>query len=151
MIVPMDRILLAALVENERDPLTAEMATGTGFADRAMIAASRGHAFALLDGGFPVVGMGLMHHWAGLAEGWALISRHARKRHIVEAVRAAAPFLDKRQRDPAFARIEMFCRADRPWVMSFAKALGFGCEGLLARRDPAGRDQVIFGRVRLPT
>lgn len=148
MIVPMDRIALSVLVANERDPLTAELASGTGFVERAMVAASRGHAHVLLADGFPVIGMGLLHHWAGLAEAWALISKEARPRHIVEAVRAANHFLDLRQRDPAFGRIEMFCRADRAWVKNFAAALGFEREGLLRRRDPAGRNHLIFGRVR---
>ena len=145
-IVPLDRIALAALVANERDALTAEMSGGV-FTSQAMADASRGLAYALLEGGFPVLGMGLTQHWHGLAEAWALITTDARPRHLVQAARHAAVFMRQRQRDPAFRRIEMFVRAGECWSESFARALGFAAEGFLPRRDPLGRDYRIFGRL----
>lgn len=148
-IVPMDRHLLGRLVESERDPLTAEMSSGTHYADRVMVAASHGLAFAMLDGGEVPVGGGLMMLWPGRAEGWWLVSREARPRHLALAARASARLLDRRQRDPAFRRIECFVRSGERWSTRFAEAMGFRQEGFHRAWDPAGRDYRCFARVRL--
>ena len=144
-IVTLDRFLLDRLVETERDPLTAEMAEGEGFAQRTLC--DPRFSFAMIDGGDAVMGAGLVPYWAGRAEGWCLISKAARPRHIVAAARAVKIFLDKRQRDPAFRRVEIFVRAHERWSESFALAMGFREEGFHRAWDAAGRDYRCFARV----
>lgn len=145
-IVPLDRHLLSRLVESERDPLSAEMACGPLFADRAMLDASFGLAFALIDGAEVPVGGGLRTHWHGRAEGWWMISHTARRRHLVAAARFSRAFMDRRQRDPAFRRIEVNVRSG--WPDGFALSMGFHVEGTHRAWDPLGRDYRSFARVR---
>lgn len=142
-IVALDRFLLDRLVAGERDPLTAEMAEGDGFARRAL----SGPCNAMIDGGEVVVGGGLTVMWMGRAEAWLLVSRAARPRHLVMAARFCARVLEKRQRDPMYRRIEMFVRAGERWSESFAASLGFVREGRLRRWDAQGRDYLLFARV----
>lgn len=142
-LVPLDPVLLGIAVAQERDSVTAAFAAAPGYAAQAL----SGPAFALLDGGAVIGAGGLVPHWRGRAEGWWLTGQCARPRHLVHAARLARAFLDDRQRDPAFRRIEIFIRAGEPWASSFARALGFTCEGRLQAWDPAGRDMCIFARV----
>lgn len=150
-IVPLDRHLLSRLVEAERDPLTSEISSGGYFIDRAMWAASHGLAFAMIDGAEVPVGGGLMPAGPGRAsaEGWWLIAGCARKRHLVRAARASLKFLNLRQRDPAYRRIEIFVRAAEAWSESFARTMGFELEGLHKSWDVLGRDYRCFARVRI--
>lgn len=145
--VPMDRLLLRHLIDDERDPLSSEMADSPVFADRTMMEASRGLAWAGIDGATVAVGGSLTILWAGRAEAWWLVSRAARPRHLVAAARFSRSLMDKRQRDPLFRRIEIFVRAGERWSESFAAAMGFVCEGYLCKWDPKGRDCRCFARV----
>lgn len=147
-IVPLDRHLLSRVVENERDPLTAEMCGGPLFADRAMLEASYGLAFALIDGADVPVAGGLRTHWHGRVEGWWLVSSTARRRHLVYAARWSRVFMDRRQRDPAYRRIEVSVLAGQAWSESFTHSMGFQCEGHHRAWDPCGRDYRSFARVR---
>lgn len=147
-IVALDRHLLARAVDSERDPLTAEMASGAFFADRAMLAASYGLAFALIDGAEVPMAGGLFTHWHGRVEGWWLVSRTVRRRHLVHVARTSRAFMDKRQRDPAFRRIELHVRTGERWSNSFAQLMGFEFEGLHRAYDASGRDYRSFARVR---
>lgn len=142
-LVPLDPLLLSLAVAQERDCVTAAFAAAPGYVAQAL----SGPAFALLDGGDLIGAGGLVPHWRGRAEGWWLTGQCARPRHLVRAVRLAREFLDASQCDPAFRRIEIFIRAGEPWASSFARALGFTCEGRLQAWDPAGRDMVLFARI----
>jgi hypothetical protein len=145
-LIPLDHLLLKQLLLLERDPLTAEMASGGAFALRAV--AFNGLSFALVEGGELIAGGGLVQIWPGRAEAWQLTSRHARPRQLAAAAAAARDTMDKRQRDPAFRRIEAYVRACEPWAVSFIRALGFVREGVLKAWDPAGRDVWLCARVR---
>lgn len=144
-LVPMDRFLLDQLIAVERDPMTAEMCSGDGFAQRAL--AVSGLSYAMLDGAELIGGGGLVPMWPGRAEAWQLTSRHARPRQLVRGVAMAAHVLDARQRDPSFRRIEAYVRCDQVWALSFIAGLGFAREGRLAAWDPGGRDVWICSRV----
>ena len=143
--VPLTRELLNLAVDLERDPLTAEMAEGDGFAARCLVTSL---SFAMLDGGILVGAGGLSPQWYGRAEGWWLVSTHASRRHLAIAARYARAFLDKRQRDPMFRRIEIMVRADVPWCDSFAASMDFVFEGDAQSYDASGRDYRRFSRIR---
>lgn len=142
-LVKLDKLLLALAVGQERDPVTAEFACRDAFAVQAL----SGPAYALIDGGELVGAGGLVPHWPGRAEGWWLTGKCARPRQLVKAVHLAREFLNARQRDPAFRRIEMFVRGEERWALTFAEALGFSLEGVLKAWDPMGRDMLLCARV----
>lgn len=144
--VPLDRFLLDRAVDLERDPLTAEMASGDGFAERVL--PLRGLSVGVLDGGNIVGAGGLVPLWPGRAEGWWLVSRQARPRQLAQATRLAVQLMDRRQRDPTFRRIEAWVRADAPYARSFLKALGFAAPSLQPRWDTKGRDHLFAYRIR---
>lgn len=143
-LVPLTPELLAFAVALERDPLAAEMAEGESFARRALLPTL---SFAMIRGGYVLGAGGLVPQWPGRAEAWLLVSRHARPRDIAHGTRQARVFFDKRQRQPAFRRIEAFIRADRVWNRSFADALGFVHEGRLIAWAPDGADYDLYARV----
>lgn len=145
-IVPLDAFLLREVIEDPADPLAAEMAGGPQFEARALL--MPGFSFGMIDGAFAVAAWGLIPVFLGRAECWALFSARARPRHVVRAVRSFKTFLDKRQRDPAFRRVEMTAVASKYWASSFAKALGFVREGYLRAYDPLARDHLLFARVQ---
>lgn len=149
-IVPLDSHLLSRLVEEERDPLTAEIASRAYFRDRAMWASSHGLAYAMIDGAEVPVGGGLMPHPPGRggAEAWWLVSRGARRRHLARAAASCREFLDRRQRDPSYRRIEMFVRRGEGWSQTFPRLMGFRLEGIHEAWDAGGRDYNCFARVR---
>lgn len=146
--VRMDRHLLKRLIEEERDPLQAEMARMDVTTEKMMLASSHGLAYAMIDGGEVPIGGALLPHFWGHGEACCFVSRFARPRHIVVAARWARAFLDRRQRDPQFRRVQMFVRADESWAVSFPKALGFSLEGFHQAWDAPGRDYYCFARVR---
>lgn len=147
-IVPMDRFLLAELVKDERDGLFAEMASGPHVADQVMIAASEGNAFAMIDGAYAVAGAWMSLRWHGCAIARALISRNARKRHVVKMAEFARAHLDRRQRDPAFRRVEVEILEAPGWcATAFATAMGFTELSHLEAYDPAGRNYWLAARV----
>lgn len=144
-IVPLTPQLLSTLVETERDPLISEFARAPEFAARVL--ARVGLSFAMLDGGYVVAGGGIIPHWHGRAEGWWLVSTFARPRHLTAAARVTCDFLDRRQRSPAFRRIEACVRAGERWSDSFIAALGFTEKSLMRAWDQAGRDYWLCARV----
>jgi hypothetical protein len=146
--VKLDRHLLARLIAEDRDGLQSERARGDLTADKMMMAASYGLAYAMLDGASVPIGGALLPHFFGHAEAVCFVSREARARHLVAAARWATAFLDRRQRDPQFRRVQMFVRTNEPWTYTFPRALGFHCEGLHEAWDEAGRDNYCFARVR---
>ena len=141
-LVWLDADLLAEAVELERDPLIAEMASGPDFARRVLASP----AYAVVEGLELVAAGGLILYWAGRAEAWALVSRKATRRQIVEAIDHGRGVLDKRQRDPVYRRVEMHVR-DEPYARSFGHALGFRLAGAETAWDPAGRDYLLFERI----
>lgn len=142
-LVPLDRLSLQAAIQSERDPVTAEFAARDAYAHQVMT----GPAFAAMDGDQLVAAGGLITHWCGRAEAWSLVSKHARPRQVVGAIRLARAVLDEHQKDLLYRRIEMFVRYDCDWAHDFARALGFIQEGLLEAWDPLGRDMWLFARV----
>lgn len=145
-LVPLDRFLLDRLVAAERDPITAQQVSHDGFAPRVL--AVQGLAYALLDGGMPMAGFGLVTHWHGRAEAWQLSSRHARPRQLAMAARMGSRLMDARQRDPAYRRVEAYVQCSQRWALSFIETLGFERKCVLAQWDPAGRDVWFCERIR---
>lgn len=144
-LVRLSRPLLDMAVALERDPLMAEMATGDGFAVRALAVPDL--AVACLRGGYLVAAGGLIPHWPGRAEAWALVSVNSSPRDVTAAVRLARRWLDDRQRNPMFRRIECFVRSAAAWRRSFMHGLGFEFETDLTGWGPDGSDFAIFARV----
>ncbi len=144
-LVPLTPELYRFAVLEERDPLTAEMAEAP-HVEQVRVNAWAG---ALLGQGRVIGAGGLVPVWTGRATCWLLVSREARARDIVAGLRRARQWLDKRQRDPFFRRIEAEVRWDAPWRASFMAALGFALEGRMRRWDPLGRDYGLYARVAL--
>lgn len=144
--LPLDRTLLDMIVAEERDPLTAEMCSGEACAERLL--AIPGLSWAMLGRGRVLVAGGVVPHWPGRAEAWWLVSRMATARDIVAATWRSGAFLDQRQRDPTFRRVEMFCRAGERWNETFPRRLGFTLEGRMRKWDALGRDHLLFARVK---
>jgi hypothetical protein len=104
-------------------------------------------ARALVARGRVQVAAGVIQHWPGRAEAWMLCGAAASRAELVLACRHIRAVLDYLQRDPEWRRVEMCVLAEAPWRPSFARALGFRCEGVLAAWDPLGRDHVMYARV----
>ena len=145
-LVKLDALLLEIAIEAERDPVTAARAADEHYKTQALTPPAS--AYAVLDRDVLVAAGGFLIHWKGRAEAWSLISRHARPRQLVKAVRMARIVIDECQRDGAFRRVEMLVRAECPWALSFAQALGFAAEGRLHAWDPLGRDMLLFARIK---
>ena len=141
-LVKLDALLLQIAIAAERDPVVAEFASRESYPQTAL---SGPAAYAVIDGGTLVAAGGLILHWKGRAEAWSLVSRYARPRQLVQAIRMSRVVLDEVQRDGAFKRIEMLVRCD--CARSFAKALGFAEEGYLKAWDPKQRDMRLFARI----
>ncbi len=107
-----------------------------------------GCAYALFDGGRVLGAGGVVPIWPGRAEGWLLVTRLARPRDIVAGVRVAAAWLDEKQCDPAFARLEFFLLTQAPWRQSFAAALDLELVSTLRRWGPDGHDYCHYERLR---
>ena len=144
-LVPLTRPTLNMMVALERDPLIAELASGEEFAERSLTYGLS--VLAIRDGYFIACG-GLVPHWSGRAEAWALISANAAQRDLVAAARLCRDWLDKRQRNPVFRRVECYVQRDAPWRRSFMRALGFEPEGCLRGWGPDGSDFNVYARIR---
>ncbi|HEY2068280.1 MAG TPA: hypothetical protein VGG48_01900 [Rhizomicrobium sp.] len=143
-LVPLDDTLLRIAIALERDQLAARFTNL--YERRALLAPDR--SFAFVDGGELLGAGGLVPVWPGRAEGWLLVSRLARPRQVVAGVRAARAWLDRKLRDPDYARIEFYIRADAPWRESFARALGCAEQGAKLRRwGLDGADYVLHARI----
>lgn len=145
LVLPMTEPLLRQLVALERDRETAELCRYPQFAERVLQGPVR---YALVEGGEPVVGFGLIKIWPGRAEAWQLTSSRARPRQLVEAARKAVAILDAAQADPQFRRVEMFVHCHCAWALSFIKALGFKARLRMDKWDPRGRDVWFCERIR---
>ena len=142
-LIKLDSALLETAIACERDAVAAEFARTPSY---GQIVLSGPAAYAVLDGETLVAAGGLILHWQGRAEAWSLVSRYARPRQLVRAVRMTRVVLDEVQRDSAFRRIEMVVRCEA-FARSFAAALGFAEEARLKAWDPLGRDAYLFARV----
>ena len=111
------------------------------------LAVSHKPSSALIGRGQVLACAGLVPHWPGRAEAWMLVTRAARKRDLVQAVRRCQVALNAAQCLPEFRRIEMYVRASEPWACRFAHSLGFLAEGVLRAWDPEGRDMILFSRI----
>lgn len=139
-LVPLDRDLLREAHRLERDDTIRKISN----IERVPLAPGA----AALDGGELVACGGLAPSWDGRAEAWALISKHARLRQIVQATRLARGWLDRLQRDAKFARLDIYIRADVRWRKSFARALGLEETALLKQWGPQAMDFVMYERIR---
>lgn len=142
--LPLSDGLLRQLVALERDRDTAELCDYPQFSERVLAGPVR---YALVEGGEPVVGFGLIKIWDGRAEAWQLTSRKARPRQLVQAARKAVEILDAAQADPKFRRVEMFVHCHCAWSLSFIEALGFEARLRMAKWDPRGRDVWFCERI----
>lgn len=132
--------LLRLAIETERD--------GTLSTVNVEYLVRQPESYAHLDGGLLVgaSGVTLLHH--GRALGWMLVTRLAGRRHLAAMTRFGAAVFDRLQRDPAWRRIEIDVRADRPWRESFAARLGMTeALGPARARDPQGNDYWLYARV----
>jgi hypothetical protein len=143
VIVPLSRELLKFAIAECRDPLQAEMSEGENFAARAV----NPWGYALLGRGHVLAAAGLMPIWAGRIEAWIIVGREATPRDLVPALRHARAEMDKRQRQPFFARIEAYVRCEEPWALSFIAACGMTIEGRMEHWDPLGRAYYLCARV----
>ena len=134
-LVALDDTLLKLALTLERDAMTAQM---SNLYDASPLLLQPGLSVAFVEDGYLLGAGGLAPVWNGLAEAWLLISILARPRHIVAGLRAAKRWLDAKQRDPAFTRVQLYVRADAPWRQSFVAALGVERDGALLKRW--GRD-----------
>lgn len=144
-ITPIDAVLFRAAVLEEGDPLTQELAAQPWFAQQFL--ADPALAGAMLGDGRVLGACGLIRRWHGMAEAWLMLSPHAEMPARIAAVRKVKEELDVHQRDPAFRRVEMYCRAAEPWSSKFGRLMGMRQEGLLRQRDPLGRDYRLFARI----
>jgi hypothetical protein len=144
-IVPLSRALLDLARMLERDPLTAAMVQGEAFATVATI---DGLSVAMLRGGYFCGCAGLIPRWTGRAVAWSLISEFCDKRDVAVGVRYFRRFMDMKQRDPMFRRIEMHIAVDIRGGANFARALGFAFEGRCTAYAPDGRDFDLYARVK---
>jgi hypothetical protein len=143
--VPLTRALFDLGRALERDPLTAAMVQGEAYAHAAL---AEGLSLALLRGGYFIGCAGLMPRWTGRAVAWSLISGFATTRDFAVGVRLFRRFMDMKQRDPMFRRIEIHVGASIPGGANFAQALGFVFEGRCIAYAPDGRDFDLYARVR---
>ncbi len=144
----MDRFLWDELVRHERDGLAGEMASGNHVAEMAMVCASYGDAYAIIDGAHVVAGGGMALRVHGRAEAWSLITVFARPRHLLLFTRYCRAHMDKRQRDPAYRRIETFLRDTSDFCAhTFARAMGFTEIRPLEAWDSLGRDYLLCARI----
>lgn len=142
-IVPLYPELHRFAVLEERDPLLAERNEG----EAAELRHCNQWGYALIGRGRVLAAGGLVPLWAGRAEAWLMVSRFATPRDLVPALRHAKSVMDKRQRDPFFARIEIHVRWDAPWRESFAAALGFTLEAHLRCWGPGQTDFGLYSRI----
>lgn len=132
-------LTLAAASEIEPRPLTPEIV-------RAAMAP--GLAFAAFDNGMVISAGGIAPLWHGMAQGWLMVTTFATVRHMAAVTRFARQRFDEWNAMPAYRRIEMQVRADRPWRQSFAARLGMTeCWGPMRAWDAQGRDYYLYARV----
>jgi hypothetical protein len=144
--VPLDRTLLDLAMATSRETPWRGAAEGDAFAAKVL---QPGLAYALLHGGRLLGCGGIAPEWHGRALVWMIVTKLARPREIMVAVRVARRFLEIMQRgEPAaLRRLELVVNASRPWCHSFPKALGFVLEGRCAAFGPDGADYLQFSRV----
>ncbi len=134
--------LLRLALETERDPDMARHSENVEYLARQQ------ESFAHLDGGLLVGASGVVLLHFGRAAGWMLVTRMAERRHLAAMTRFARMKFDGYQKDPAYRRIEIDIRADRPWRESFAARLGMTeALGPARARDPDGRDYWLYARI----
>jgi len=143
-LVPLTRPLLDFILAMNRNDLESDLPKfGAVF--------SPGCAYALMDAGELYGAGGIIPIWHGRAEGWLIVTRLARPRDIVKGVRIAREWLDEKQQDPAFARLEFYLLAQAAWRESFAAALDLFYLSTLRRWGPDGDDYCHYERVRAAT
>ena len=142
-IVKLTPELLRVVAAFERDPLISEMFADKSYAEFAC----NDWAYALLKGADVLAAAGLILRCIGRAEAWLLVSKEARMRDLVPAVRTARRMMDDRQRRPMFRRIECHVREAAPWRKTFMAALGFTLEGVHPAWDELGRTYCSYGRI----
>lgn len=144
---PLTRDLLRALGERSRDRFAGVLA-GTPQAE-ALCLRTDGWAQAAFHGDRLVAGYGVVPLWVGRAEAWMLVCGCASDHVIGRVTLRGRQFLDDLQmrHRQALNRIEMWCPADAPWTLSFARALGFRHEGTARAYGPDGSCYALFSRL----
>lgn len=145
LILPLTRDLLDLAVADMRDSRMQALAGCEAFA--ALALAPGGFARALVGPGAVLAAAGVIPHWAGRGEAWMIVTRAARARDIVFAIRAARAGLGALQKSDLWRRIEIYIRADAPWRLSFAEALEFRMDATLRAWGPDGGDFCLFSRI----
>lgn len=141
-LVPLTRPLLDFIMAMNRSDLESDLPKfGAVFIP--------GCSYALMDRGELYGAGGVIPIWPGRAEAWMIVTRLARPRNIVAGVRIAKDWLDEKQRDPAFARIEFFLLSQAAWRVSFASALDLTFLSTLKRWGPDGDDYCHYERLRV--
>lgn len=108
-----------------------------------------GLAYALVEDGYLYGCGGLIPSWPGRAEAWLAVTKLAQPRHIVRGVRMARAWLEQKQREPDFARVEFFIGASQPWRENFARALDLDETPIALKAwGPDGADYFLYARVR---
>ncbi len=141
-LVPLDRALMRFVLSLSRDAVDAKHIMP--FPEVYF----PGCAYAVHVAGRFIAAGGVIPIWPGRAEGWLLITHLAEKREIVTGIRFAGRWLDAKQEDPAFGRIEFFLLSQAAWRESFARALGLRFLSDLKRWGPDGEDYCHYERLR---
>jgi hypothetical protein len=130
------------LCREERDPVTAETA------ENATAPRCNAWAWCMLGRGHVLAGAGLEPLWAGRASAWLMVSRECRPRELVQALRYSRSWLDARQRDPTFRRVEAYVLHGASYERGMTRCCGFELEAVMAKFDPLGRDYGLYARTR---
>lgn len=103
-----------------------------------------GPCFTGLDDDGNVVGCsGVIKQWDNRAIAWALLSDWSGK-HFFKIHKAVKRFLDMTE----FPRIEAFVDADFEQGHRWVEMLGFEREGYMRQFTPAGKDAVLYARLK---
>jgi hypothetical protein len=102
-----------------------------------------GPCFTAIDGENVLACSGVIKQWDNRAIAWALISEFAGK-NFVRIHKAVNRFLESTE----FKRVEAFVDADFEQGHRWIQMLGFVPEGYMKCFTPAGKDAVLYARIK---
>jgi len=102
--------------------------------------------YTLLDGDDVLACAGVSVMWEGVAEGWIVLSKKARK-HKVSVARYTDALFDDIMRDNNLWRIQASIHTTDEKAIRFAQWLEFEYEGIMRKFGPDGSDYFRYARV----
>lgn len=91
---------------------------------------------------------GVIPQWFGRALTWMLLSDEVHGMDMRFIFNQTRDFLDRKQQEPAYRRIETSAQETFPQGHRFARMLGFVPEGQMRCYDPKGNTHTLYARVR---